>query len=227
MKKSNPKMASLLDIFGELGFEAKPVDSGKEPSLYSVPTIHKDDVEPVCIIEPDLENGPWIAGGACLRWYQNQPVGESDIDVFCKNAVQAQQIIDRIKSYGRFSVKFESENAVTLEYWNKDTYAKRWTLQIITRRYFADIRDVINNFDITVCEIATAGNEWELGPFTARDVRERNLRFKLPLQPDSPKRLIKYWTYGYRPVEGTIEAIQQTENIRWAYSSEEDYNNAF
>jgi hypothetical protein len=220
-------MANLLDIFGDIGFEARPVDSGKEPVIYSVPTVHADDKEAVCIIQPDLENGPWIAGGACLRWFQNQPVGESDIDVFCKNAVQAQQVIERIKSYGRFQVKFESENAVTLTYHKKDEWHNNWTIQVITRRYFSSLREVINNFDITVCEIGTTGTEWELGPFTARDVRERNLRFKLPLQPDSPKRLVKYWTYGYRPVEGTIEAIQANPDTRWTYSSDEEYSNAF
>ena len=220
-------MASLLDIFGVEGFLAGPIDSGKEPELYPVPTVHKGDVEPVCIIQPNLENGPWIAGGACLKWFQGLPVGGSDIDVFCKNAIQAQQVIERVKSYGRFHVKFQSENAVTLEYHRKDDLGASWTIQVITRRYFADIREVINNFDITVCEVATTGNEWELGPFTARDIREKNLRFKMPIQPDAPKRLLKYWIYGYRPVEGTLEAIRENPDTRWIYSVEEDYNNAF
>jgi hypothetical protein len=66
-----------------------------------------------------------------------------------------------------------------------------------------------------------------MGQFTARDIREKNLRFKHPMQADAPKRLTKYWTYGYRPVEGTIEGIQANPFTRWAYNSEEDYNNAF
>ena len=220
-------MASLLDMFGESGVLSRLISSGKEPELYPVPTVHRNDVEPVCIIQPDLKNGPWIAGGACLRWFQGIPVGNSDIDVFCKNAVQAQQVIERIKSYGRYQIKFESENAVTLEYFTKEHNLGRWTIQIITRRYFSGIRDVINNFDMSVCEVATTGNEWELGPFTARDIREKNLRFKLPMQSDAPKRLLKYWIYGYRPVEGTLEAIRENPDTRWIYSVEEDYNNAF
>jgi hypothetical protein len=212
--------------FGEP--EVKHENYDKPIEVIEFPTVHRDDNEPLNLIWPDIQQGPWIAGGAALRWYQNQPVGENDIDVFCANARQAADVVDRVKSYGRYSVKFESENAVTLDYWNKDEYHRRWTIQIITRRYFASLEEVINNFDITVCEVGTCGNEWILGPFAARDIRERNLRFKMPLQPDAMKRLVKYWTYGYRPVEGTIESVQNNPVAKWRFSAEtEDYQNAF
>ena len=209
---------------------SEPVSSNysKAVDIVEFPTVHKDDSEPLTLIWPDIERGPWIAGGACLRWYQGLPVGDSDIDVFCANAKQAADVIENIKSYGRHSVKFESENAVTLSYHSKDDYSKNWTIQIITRRYFSSLEEIISNFDISVCEVGTAGNQWQLGPFTGRDIRERNLRFKIPLQPDAMKRLIKYWAYGYRPVEGTIESIQNNPNAKWQFGAEtEDYQNAF
>lgn len=217
---------TLEELFG--AFEAQSVTYNKAVDIVEFPTVHKDDSEPFTIIWPDMERGPWVAGGACLRWYQGQPVGDSDIDVFCANAKQAADIIERIKSYGRHSIKFESENAVTIDYWSKEDYNKRWTIQIITRRYFSSLKEVISNFDITVCEVGTCGNQWLLGPFTARDIRERNLNFKLPLQPDALKRLVKYWTYGYRPLEGTIAAIQNNPIAKWQFGAEtEDYQNAF
>ena len=209
---------------------SEPVSSNysKAVDIVEFPTVHKDDSEPLTLIWPDIERGPWIAGGACLRWYQGLPVGDSDIDVFCANAKQAANVIENIKSYGRYSVKFESENAVTLSYHSKDDYSKNWTIQIITRRYFSSLEEIISNFDISVCEVGTAGNQWQLGPFTGRDIRERNLRFKIPLQPDAMKRLIKYWAYGYRPVEGTIDTIQNNPNAKWQFGAEtEDYQNAF
>jgi hypothetical protein len=222
-------MSSILEDFF-MSATSEPVSSNysKAVDIVEFPTIHKDDSEPLTLIWPDIERGPWIAGGACLRWYQGLPVGDSDIDVFCANAKQAADVIENIKSYGRHSVKFESENAVTLSYHSKDDYSKSWTIQIITRRYFGSLEEVISNFDISVCEVGTAGNQWQLGPFTGRDIRERNLRFKIPLQPDAMKRLIKYWAYGYRPVEGTIEAIQNNPNAKWQFGAEtEDYQNAF
>ena len=222
-------MSSILEDFF-MSAISEPVSSNysKAVDIVEFPTVHKDDSEPLTLIWPDIERGPWIAGGACLRWYQGLPVGDSDIDVFCANAKQAADVIENIKSYGRYSVKFESENAVTLSYHSKDDYSKSWTIQIITRRYFGSLEEVISNFDISVCEVGTAGNQWQLGPFTGRDIRERNLRFKIPLQPDAMKRLIKYWAYGYRPVEGTIESIQNNPNAKWQFGAEtEDYQNAF
>jgi hypothetical protein len=222
-------MSSILeDFFMSATSEPVSSNSGKAVDIVEFPTVHRDDSEPLTLIWPDIESGPWIAGGACLRWYQGQPVGDSDIDVFCANAKQAADVIENIKSYGRHSVKFESENAVTLSYHGKDDWMKSWTIQIITRRYFGSLEEVISNFDISVCEVGTAGNQWQLGQFTGRDIRERNLRFKMPLQPDAMKRLTKYWAYGYRPVEGTIEAIQNNPNAKWQFGAEtEDYQNAF
>ncbi len=222
-------MGSILSNFfdNEYGEISAKINSQKELEITEFATIHKADSEPATIIWPDDRNGPWIAGGACLRWYQGLPVGESDIDVFCRDQAQAQQVIDDIKSYGRFSVKFESENAVTLEHHAKGDWTRSWTIQIITRRYFKSLQEVIDNFDITVCQVGTGGNSWLLNAQTARDIRERNLRFRMPLQPDAPKRLTKYWVYGYRPVEGTLEAICNNPNTRWSFREDEDYQNAF
>jgi hypothetical protein len=219
---------SIIDIFNVIeSFGTVQPDSGKIIELGDYPTVNQTDIEAVSLIRPSLDNGPWIAGGACLRWFQGQPVGESDIDVFCSSAKQAADVIEHIKSHGRYSIKYESENAVTLHYTSKDSFCVSWTIQIITRRFFHSLKDVIDNFDITVCQVGTAGRDWVLGSHTARDIREKNLRFKLPLQSDAPKRLTKYWTYGYRPVEGTVMAIQQNPETRWSFSSDEDYQNAF
>jgi hypothetical protein len=222
-------MSKLKDLFENLINEdfttTKIYD--RLVTVREFPTVHRDDWIPVTMIEPDYKLGPWIAGGAALRWFQNLPVGENDIDVFCSNARQAEDVIQRIKSYGRFTVKYESDNAVTLEAWEQSEYENRWTIQIIKRRYFNSLKDVIGSFDITVCEIGTSGNEWELGDFTAKDIKGKHLRFKLPLQPDSVKRLTKYWIYGYEPVEGTLDLITASPQTKWQYAVDEDYQNAF
>lgn len=195
--------------------------------IHPFKVVHKEDHEPVSIINPNMEKGPWIAGGAVLRWYQNQPVGESDIDVFCANAKQAADVIKAVKDQGHYHVKYESENAVTLSHWSKTNPGNPWTIQVITRRHFVSMDDVLNNFDITVCQVGTAGNEYVLGKTTAKDIREKNLRFNRPLQPDALKRLVKYWTYGYRPVEGLLEAIQNNPDAVWKFELDGDYQNAF
>jgi hypothetical protein len=206
--------------------EPKGVNHGKSVEIIEFPCVHRSDQEPVNLILPTLKEGPWIAGGAALRWYQDQSVGDSDIDVFCANEEQAKRTIDYIKSYGRYTVKFDSTNALTLSYWDKDN-TRTWTIQVIKRRYFRSLKEVIDNFDISVCQIGTSGNDWLLGKDTARDIRGRNLRMNMPLQPDAAKRLAKYWTYGYRPVDGLLAAVQVNPVAKKIFQSDEDYHNAF
>lgn len=220
-------IATLEELFKFEEVVTESVNYGKAVEVVDFATVNNADSEPVTVIWPDMEHGPWIAGGACLRWYQGLPVGESDIDVFCSSRKQVDDIIANVKSYGRFSVKFESDNATTLLYWSPEGYSRQWTIQIIKRRYYQNLQEVIDSFDMTVCEIGTGGNEWLMNRHTAKDIRERNLRMKQPLQPDALKRLVKYWTYGYRPVEGLVEAVQNNPNGKWEFAIDEDYNNAF
>lgn len=225
-------MKALFDLyFSNPADDFTQIDTWKSGGIEKPLTnryriAHSSDQEPVNIIKPNWQTGPWIAGGAVLRWYQNQPVGESDIDIFCSSAQQADAVIQAIKSYGRYTTKFESENAITLSYTSHDGN-QNWVLQVIKRRFFNSPKDIIDNFDISVCKLATDGHTLELGENTAKDVREKNLRFQMPLQPDALKRLTKYWTYGYRPVEGTIESIQNNPVAKWHFNSDEDYHNAF
>lgn len=218
-------------VFADVFTDDEPTGKYEAGGTTHVPykiyrTVPRVDNEAVAVIEPNLERGPWIAGGACLRWYQGQPVGDSDIDVFCASAIQAKEVIDRVKSYGRYTVKFESENAVTLEYRSEHLgtlNTDKWIIQIITKRYYNSIKEVVDNFDISVCQLGTCGFDWELGNYTARDIREKNLRMNIPLHPDALKRLSKYWTYGYRPVPGLLDAVINNPIAKWEFNPSEDY----
>ena len=223
-------MGSILtDIFDswrdDFTAQTNHKNYNKDVEIIQMPCCHFDDQEVMTIVWPELKNGPWIAGGAALRWYQGLPVGENDIDVFCSSAEQAQQVIDEVKSYGRCTTKHESANATTLSYHNKAN--KYWTIQVIKRRYFMSLQDVVDNFDITVCQIGTGGQEWLMNKHTARDIRERNLRMNMPLHPDAAKRMAKYWTYGYRPVEGLLDAVQTNPVATKEFAIDGDYENAF
>lgn len=188
------------------------------PQPYAM--VHPNDLEAVTIVDPKPQ-GPWIAGGACLRWYQGQAVGRSDLDIFFANEAQLTETYEHIRSWGRSHVKHQSDNAITLEYNSKHN---TWNLQLIKKRYYKSIQEVIDNFDITVCQIGTDGKTWTMNPNTAKDIRERNLCMRMPLQPDALKRLTKYWTYGYRPVPGLVEAVRDNPMARWEFDAMEDYN---
>lgn len=190
-------------------------------------TISAKDSLAAAVINPCIAGGPWIAGGAPLLWYQGKEVGDNDIDVFCRNREQADSVIRRIFKYadsGNASHTYRTDNATTISFTDPRDHRTEWKIQVITCKYFNSIQDVINSFDITVCQIATCGDEWILGPQTASDIKNKQLRFNT-YTPDSPKRLTKYWSYGYTPVDGTIEAITSNTNTKWDFSKDEEYSN--
>ena len=156
-----------------------------------------------------------MAGGACIKWFNSQTIGHSDIDIFCRSADQAIAVLTRIKNYNRYEIIVITDNATTLKYFSVTEPGRFWILQVITVKYFTSIQEVIDGFDISVCQIATAGNEWVLGEGTAKDLHTKTLRFVGPLKGCSLKRMIKYWTYGYEPSTSTIAAIQESPNTIW------------
>lgn len=216
-------MRNLSDLIIDL--EKLVIPSKKMPDFSKTPhffnTIHPTDTEPAYLVRADMKKGPWIAGGAVMRWYEGKPVSSSDIDVFCYDAKQADAVIARVKRTGRCSVAHESDNAVTLKYWADGMQPiSAWTVQIIRRDFFKDAQSVIDRFDISVCKILTDGYNVVLGEYTARDLRSKTLRMNMPLRNDAAKRYIKYLTYGYRPVDGLHDAIINSPDSMWAFNSD-------
>jgi hypothetical protein len=195
------------------------------------PTVPEVDWPALDVIQPNVKDGPWIAGGACLKWYQGQSVHMSDIDVFFRDAFQLRRAMNRIEDTKRFQVKYRSENAITYDYStineSLEDVQTIFTIQLIQHKFFNSMQDVIDRFDFSVCQVATCGEEWILGEHTARDIRTRSLRAVGEVKGDIAKRLTKYWIYGYRPVDGLINDIISNPNIKYKFNNDEDYHNAF
>jgi hypothetical protein len=206
-----------------------------------LPCVHSIDHYPVSIIQPNMVFGPWIAGGSVLAWYQGQPVGQSDIDVFCKTKEQANALVEKIKQTTKSStdsfftdlittsVVYQSDNATTLRMYNPTDSTISWAVQVIHKRYFDSLQEVINSFDLTVSQIGTDGTEYLLNDNVALHIKNKELHFREPFQPDIVKRLVKYWSYGYEPDPELINKIVSSEtDIKWTFNREqEDYENAF
>lgn len=206
------------------------------------PCVHPSDTYPVSLIKPNMESGPWIAGGAALSWYNNQPV-DSDIDVFCSSEQQANEVVDRLYNINKSldlsrdsiplessSQIYQSPNARTFRVYNHDHSASTsWAIQVIFKRFFSSLQDAINSFDITVCQIGTDGYRFVLGDCTARHIKQKKLHFVEPLRPDTVKRLVKYWSYGYEPDPNLIDKIVAAKtDFVWKFNrSLEEYENAF
>lgn len=188
--------------------------------------VHPADRLIVSLLAPHLENGPWIAGGAALAWYNGDHVGRSDIDLFLRDEQQYQDLRMRIAALGA-SVVAESANAVTFTV-NGEDGDRIYTLQLIRRRFFKTAQELLENFDISVCRVVTDGRAFLMGEGTVSDIKHKVLRMRLPLNQDAVKRTVKYWCYGYIPTEELFKELQTDEALKWQFAGQDgEYENAF
>ena len=103
----------------------------------------------------------------------------------------------------------------------EDSYGNSYKVQLIQRQFYETPQAIIDDFDITVCQIVTDGKQVWTGERFARDVAERRLRFH-KLSPGSAKRLVKYWVYGYQPSDAEIDMINTAPNLNWKVT-QDDY----
>jgi len=202
-------------------------------SQQDILSIPSNDKYLIQLIKPDLINGPWIAGGAVIQWFNGLPVRSHDVDIFFKNSSQYhlyekffQQSIVSSYDYPTStpndlkdcSLVFDSPKAKTYKY-------QHWKIQLIKTNFFNSINDLLDHFDITACKLATDGKRWYTNhPSTINHIENKILDMDL-LRPEmAVKRLFKYWIYGYQPTVELIERIQQTPNIEndFAYSTDYD-----
>ena len=125
------------------------------------------------------------------------------------------------------SHKHVTNNAITytVTIVDKDGHATdhpEWKIQLIKRKYYNTVVDVIDDFDITVCQIAMGISDRPIvGNRFAEDVAAKRLVFN-KITPGSAKRLIKYWTYGYTPSDETLQSIIDNPELDLKLS-EDDY----
>ena len=182
--------------------------------------------EDLCLIELlyPTTTGPWIAGGACLAWYQNLPC-TTDIDVYFNSHRQFTMVYDYIvHNQKMFNVtdQHKTANAITLTLNSPTLERSLPKVQLINKQFFNSTQEIIDTFDITVCQIAWDGSGLTVGNHFVQDVAERNLRFS-KFSPASHKRLLKYICYGYEPVEGCIEDLVDSEDIDWETKGSDHY----
>lgn len=171
--------------------------------------------------------GAYIAGGCALRWYQDLPVGNHDIDVWFTSSESLEEMKASLFSQIKFkhcNIIFQSDNADTIELELDDI---TYRVQLI-KKYYNTIDELLERFDISVCKVATDGNSWILGKDFAQDLRHRRLRVTAH-HPKILRRVMKYWTYGFEPMDYTLHTIIESADTEWDFQQKEteDYDNAF
>jgi hypothetical protein len=192
--------------------------------------LPKIDAYLLQLIKPDLVNGPWIAGGAVLQWFNKSTVGSHDVDVFFKNERQFQSLLDFFQKAAlsnfeldsnnikNCSLIFSSDNAYTFKY-------DQWHIQLIKTHFFDSVDALLNHFDITACKLATDGTQWYTNhPSTIDHIENKILDMDRIRSDMAVKRLFKYWIYGYQPTVDLIERLQQTPDLENNFSNSTDYD---
>ncbi len=183
-------------------------------------SIPRQDLPVLNLVGFDLEDGPWIAGGAPRRWIQKQSVGRADVDIFCKNSVQYNNIVAELdrRNIDRF---YNSDNAVS---YKSDTHR----IQVV-KKYFATGEDVLNSFDIRLCQFITDGKNIMFPSEAYSDLKAKKIHFNKFNEVNAVKRTIKYMCYGFTLDEESINQMKSGD-ITYQYiknSGDLDYENAF
>lgn len=204
--------------------------------------IHKEDVSVVKEIDCS-ESGPWIAGGAVLKWYQGDSVHKSDIDVFFSNVQQYEKCRASLYENGWYSI-FQSENALTLHYGfdsgaaivddnslfrigsliktpSKRNYRPQ-KIQLIKRKFYSSLGEVISDFDIDICQAGYNGSEFVFSKNFENAVKTKTFSLTT-FNTHILKRAIKYTSYGFKPSQSIIDAIMQDSSIS-DFSGVNDYD---
>ena len=190
--------------------------------------IHPRDKFIVDDINPSMEHGPWIAGGAVLKWSKGQNVDRGDIDVFCKDHFQQKVVTKYLTSMNKYTTSFTSDNAITFSVGEGPQ-----KVQVIKCAYFESPLDVIDNFDLTLCQFITDGIDTLTGKRTVGDVNGKLINVHKLNRNSIIKRIMKYANYGYSLTDETIEILEKNaDEIKWEYDMTSfdgscEYDNAF
>lgn len=171
-------------------------------------------------IYSDIKTGPWIAGGAALKLYQGLPLDNSDIDIFVRDFDQFIVVLHKLSKISS-SITAITDNAVTLCISPIDKEPNQ--VQII-KRYYESANDVIDSFDLTVCQVVTDGREFKFGDTTIDDIKSKQLRRNPTSQFNlTMMRISKYLIYGYHISDELQLLIETNSDILHAGNHDQLY----
>lgn len=149
--------------------------------------------------EGDWSAGPWLAGGCIRDTIAGSPV--KDWDLFFRDEAQHTRMVDAIESSSKFKRigGHPSANAIcdTFRLFVDDC---SFDLQLIRQRYGPHVKDIIRDFDFTVCMF---GYSYTIdtvfcGDFSLFDLARKQLVVNKILFPETlAKRVDRFESRGY------------------------------
>lgn len=178
----------------------------------------------------NLNVGPWIAGGTPRRLWYSEIWKEHDVDIFFPNKLSFEHATTRLEkaaydsieadhlypsnTFARQQSKFETENAISfkIQLGHSLNIVK---VQAIRCRWYDNLRELWDNFDLSACKFATDGEILLADDDAIEGCDNKILRYnqttKLPVKAS---RIMKYALYGFDPDAHIVsKLIEQYHNF--------------
>lgn len=178
--------------------------------------------------KPDLVNGPWVAGGLIPRlvhddpfWtyeknannlYERQALA-GDIDYFFASQEQFEATVKHIQENLNLEPVSDTHNAITFNYYNVVT-RRCYSIQLIRKRFFTDVRHIFRYFDFTVTQGATDFETVVMTESALPDIDNKTLRIAKDGNVNKVnyfKRVFKYCRNGYDPEPGILGGLAELD----------------
>jgi len=164
-----------------------------------VDSLNKNKVSKVKYIMDHLVTGSYLAGGS-LRTFVDTSETVSDYDLFFKSQAARDRQLEVLKGLG-FIVVFQCPRGelTTL------TLAKTIKVQLITKRFYTDHKDLLGSFDFNVCKACiTEGVLYFSREFIKGVVKKVLLIDRVEYPVATINRIGKYQAKGYRLTQDNL-----------------------
>jgi len=168
-----------------------------------------------------IDEGPWIAGGLLRRLLTKQPLDKGDIDFFCHNSVQFDELKKNIEKMGHELIE-ENAHAITYKFTHSKEptfligneaetfYDKEYKIQLINIGFYDCVENLLDTFDFTLCQFALSKEgptdfRLHTGDYTLWDVgRKRMVINEITFGLSTLRRMFKYQNQGYEICSGCL-----------------------
>lgn len=174
----------------------------------------------------DINEGPWIAGGAVRKLWQGLSWNDGDIDIFFKNKEQFIQFSSKLKarayqdnraalsaldfdskfiSKNLYINSFDTSNASTFTITGLPWIDRQIKIQGICKQFYNSAENLVEDFDWTVCQIVSDGTTMWASINAVDDLLKHNLVLSSTTKRKIKiGRLIKYSAYGFNINDETM-----------------------